>query len=55
MAIAKRLVYSHLELGSEAALEDANEHMARSLESEDLAEGVAAFVEKRPPAFAPLR
>jgi enoyl-CoA hydratase/carnithine racemase len=54
MAITKQLVHAHLATSMDAALADANVHMARSLDWKDLAEGVAAFVEKRPPEFVPL-
>jgi enoyl-CoA hydratase/carnithine racemase len=54
MSVTKQLLRRHLELPLDIALADANEQMARSLEWEDLAEGVAAFTEQRPPAFPAL-
>lgn len=54
MADMKRQVYADLTREPEAALAIANELMARSLERPDFMEGVASFLEKRPPEFPPL-
>jgi len=53
MARIKRQVYRHYELALAPALEETNRLMAASLEEPDFREGVASFVEKRPPNFAP--
>jgi len=55
MAAMKQQVYGDLERGLDDALERANDLMAESLQAPDFIEGVASFVEKRPPEFAPLR
>ena len=55
MAAMKRQVYGDLERGLAPALEDANRLMVESLQAADFVEGVASFVEKREPSFAPLR
>jgi enoyl-CoA hydratase/carnithine racemase len=39
----------------EEALQASYEHVDRFVGSADLREGVASFVERRPPRFAPLR
>ena len=54
MASIKRQVYRHYELELAPALEETNRLMAASLKQPDFREGVASFVEKRPPRFAPL-
>jgi enoyl-CoA hydratase/carnithine racemase len=54
MAAMKRQVYADLEKGLADALEDANRLMAESLGAPDFVEGVASFVERREPRFAPL-
>jgi enoyl-CoA hydratase/carnithine racemase len=54
MAEMKRQVYTDLGRGLGPALEEANELMVRSLLGEDFREGVASFVERREPRFAPL-
>ncbi|MFN2616675.1 MAG: enoyl-CoA hydratase [Thermoleophilaceae bacterium] len=54
MAAMKRQVYADLERGLDAALSEANELMAESLGAADFREGVASFVERREPRFAPL-
>jgi enoyl-CoA hydratase/carnithine racemase len=54
MAEMKRQVYKDLDRGLAAALEEANQLMVRSLLGEDFREGVASFVERREPHFAPL-
>src|SRR3954452_1849844 len=51
MAVMKRQVYDHLEAGASAALEESNRLMLESFGRPDFAEGVASFVEGRPPAF----
>jgi enoyl-CoA hydratase/carnithine racemase len=51
MAVMKRQVYSHLELGAAEALEESNQLMAESFGRPDFGEGVASFVEGRPPRF----
>lgn len=53
MAIAetKRLVYSHLGKGFRDALIEAEASQNRFVDSDDAREGVASFVEKRPPKF----
>jgi enoyl-CoA hydratase/carnithine racemase len=51
MAVMKRQVYEHLEAGSAAALEESNALMLESFSRADFGEGVASFVEGRPPAF----
>jgi enoyl-CoA hydratase/carnithine racemase len=51
MAVMKRQVYEHLEAGAAAALEESNALMLESFGRPDFAEGVASFVEGRPPAF----
>ena len=54
MATMKGQVYADLERPLEAALNEANELMAESLGAADFREGVASFVERREPQFAPL-
>ncbi len=55
MAAMKGQVYRHLEAGSQAALEESARLMVESFGAPDFAEGVASFLEKRPPAFPPLQ
>jgi enoyl-CoA hydratase/carnithine racemase len=54
MASIKRQVYRHYEMDLAGALAETNELMAASLKQPDFREGVASFVERRPPRFAPL-
>jgi enoyl-CoA hydratase/carnithine racemase len=51
MAVMKRQVYEHLERGAAEALDESNRLMDESFERPDFAEGVASFVEGRPPRF----
>ena len=51
MRAMKHQVWSHLSMSVEDALADSNELMVASLREPDFKEGVASFVEKRPPAF----
>jgi len=52
MAVIKQQVWGHYDLSLSEALSDTNALMARSLRRADFKEGVASFVEKRPPAFS---
>ena len=54
MSVIKRQVLRHLDLTLDEAMAESNALMAESLRRPDAAEGVASFVEKRPPRFAPL-
>jgi enoyl-CoA hydratase/carnithine racemase len=54
MAVIKQQVWGHLELGSADATAESDRLMAESLRRADFREGVASFVEKRAPRFAPL-
>jgi enoyl-CoA hydratase/carnithine racemase len=54
MAAMKRQVYGDLERGLEESVADANRLMLESFSQPDFAEGVASFVERREPRFAPL-
>ena len=54
LAVIKQQVYRHAITDLDTALRDSNKLMAASLSGPDFKEGVASFVEKRPPAFAPL-
>jgi enoyl-CoA hydratase/carnithine racemase len=54
LAAIKRQVYGHLEAALPDALTESNELMRTSLRAADFREGVASFVERRPPKFAPL-
>jgi enoyl-CoA hydratase/carnithine racemase len=54
MASIKYQVYRHYETDLAAALSETNEMMAASLKRPDFREGVASFVERRPPRFAPF-
>ena len=51
MAVMKKQVYEHMELGAAPALEESNRLMAESFGRPDFAEGVASFVEGREPRF----
>jgi enoyl-CoA hydratase/carnithine racemase len=51
MSVMKRQVYNALFQTLGEAIETANEEMFKSFASEDFKEGVAHFLEKRPPAF----
>ena len=54
MATMKQQVYADLEKPLDAALGDANGLMVESLQADDFREGVASFLERRAPDFAPL-
>jgi enoyl-CoA hydratase/carnithine racemase len=55
MAVIKHQVYNHPQLPLEQALAESNDLMRASLKGSDFTEGVASFVEKRPPRFAPYQ
>jgi enoyl-CoA hydratase/carnithine racemase len=52
MATIKGQIYRHVDLELEAALADSNQLMMRTLGSADFHEGVASYLERRPPRFA---
>ena len=54
MATMKRQVYADLTRELPDALEEANRLMGESFTAPDFAEGVASFLERREPRFAPL-
>jgi enoyl-CoA hydratase/carnithine racemase len=54
LAAMKRQVYEDLEQGLTDAVDRANALMVDSLQAPDFVEGVASFVERRAPRFAPL-
>ena len=54
MSVIKRQVLRHVDLPLDQALAETNVLMAESLRRPDVAEGVASFVERRPPRFQPL-
>lgn len=54
MATIKRQVYDHATAELDRALAESNTYMAQTLAGPDFKEGVASFVERRPPDFAPL-
>jgi enoyl-CoA hydratase/carnithine racemase len=54
VAVMKHQLLHHQDLDVEAALEESNALMRKSLKRPDFKEGVASYVEKRPPAFASL-
>jgi enoyl-CoA hydratase/carnithine racemase len=49
--IMKQQVYKHLMAPLGKSLEETNTLMAESLRREDFKEGVASYLEKRPPRF----
>jgi enoyl-CoA hydratase/carnithine racemase len=51
LQIMKQQVYRHLNLPLGPSLEESNRLMAESLTRDDFREGVASFLEKRPPRF----
>jgi len=51
MAVIKQQVWTHAEQSLEDALAETNDMMDRSLRRADFKEGVASFVDKRPPNF----
>lgn len=54
MAVMKRQVWTHLDQALPDAAGASDELMAASLKRSDFKEGVASFVERRSPQFAPL-
>lgn len=54
MAVMKQQVYTHPQMPIDDALDESIRLMEESLRRADFREGVASFVEKRPPNFRPL-
>jgi enoyl-CoA hydratase/carnithine racemase len=52
MATMKRQIYADIDRGLDEALAAANELMVESFTKSDFTEGVASFMERRPPKFA---
>jgi enoyl-CoA hydratase/carnithine racemase len=55
LMVMKQQVYRHLNLPLGEAMHESNRLMAESLKRGDFKEGVASFVERRPPRFPRLR
>ncbi|MEX0941165.1 MAG: enoyl-CoA hydratase-related protein [Pseudomonadales bacterium] len=55
LMIMKQQVYKHLNTNLEEAMQESNKLMAESLERDDFKEGVASFLEKRPPRFTRIK
>ena len=55
LAVIKAQVYGHLSLGMEAAIRHSHKVTNEALAHPDAAEGVASFVERRPPRFQPWK
>lgn len=55
LAVMKAQVYGHLSLGMEAAIRHSDKIMNEALTHPDATEGVASFVERRPPRFQPWK
>jgi enoyl-CoA hydratase/carnithine racemase len=53
--VMKQQVYRHLNLPLGEAMHESNRLMTESLKRGDFKEGVASFVERRPPRFPRLR
>ena len=53
MAVMKHQIYNHPMMGIGDAIAESNKLMRESLRRPDFKEGVASFLEKRPPDFAP--
>ena len=51
LRMMKKQVYRHLNENLHDAMVETNQWMKESLKREDFKEGVASFVERRPPAF----
>jgi enoyl-CoA hydratase/carnithine racemase len=51
ISVIKRQVYNHPGMQLDDAMAESNEFMRESLKRGDFKEGVASFLEKRPPAF----
>ena len=54
LMMMKRQIYRHLNAELRPAMEESNAWMDASLARGDFKEGVASFVERRPPKFAPI-
>ncbi|MDE0419364.1 MAG: enoyl-CoA hydratase-related protein [Gammaproteobacteria bacterium] len=54
LMMMKRQIYKHLNAELRRAMEESNAWMDESLARGDFKEGVASFVERRPPNFAPI-
>jgi enoyl-CoA hydratase/carnithine racemase len=55
LAVIKAQVYGHLSLSMEAAIRHSDKIMNEALSHPDATEGVASFVERRPPRFQPWK
>lgn len=55
IAMGKALFYRQIEVGIEAAYEDAGAMMACNMMDPSALEGVQAFIDKRPPTWSPAR
>lgn len=55
LMMMKRQIYRHLNAELRRAMEESNAWMDESLARGDFKEGVASFVERRPPRFAPVK
>ena len=54
LQVMKKQIYRHMNMSLGEAMAESNELMAASLVRDDFKEGVASFMEKRPPRFAPV-
>ena len=54
IAVMKQQLYGHALVDVDTALQESNKLMRESLARDDFKEGVASYVQKRPPAFPPL-
>lgn len=55
LMLMKQQVYKHLNTNLEEAMKESTKLMNESLERPDFKEGVASFIEKRPPAFTRIK